>query len=187
MRSPVRCCLPFVLMLAPTPSLAEEPTPNVLRVVEQFSGRIPESETTPPALSLAKGSYHIVILTRANAMLLYDGDRIVRRYTVAVGNDSIGRATPAGRYKIVNKIKDPPMLWHDGTYIPPGDWRNSYGSRWISLGDAKTGRYRGYGIHGTNAPHSIGLTISAGCVRMYDADVQELFDVVRVGTLVEIR
>jgi L,D-transpeptidase ErfK/SrfK len=173
-------------VLLPVCSPAEEPTPNVLRVVEGFSGSVPSPEGRT-SLPNDAGDYRIVIVTSANAMLLFAGDSLVRRYTVAVGNDSIGKATPSGRYKIVNKIKDPPMLWHDGTYIPPGDWRNSYGSRWMSLGDAKTGRYHGYGVHGTNAPHSVGLVISAGCIRMYDADVRELFDVVQIGTPVEIR
>ncbi len=173
-------------VLLPVCALAEEPTPNVLRVVESFSGSIHRPEGRTP-LPTNAGDYRVVIVTSANAMLLFAGDSLVRRYTVAVGNDSIGKATPPGRYKIVNKIKDPPMLWHDGTYIPPGDWRNSYGSRWMSLGDAKTGRYHGYGIHGTNAPHSVGLVISAGCIRMYDTDVIELFDVADIGTPVEIR
>jgi lipoprotein-anchoring transpeptidase ErfK/SrfK len=173
-------------VLGPTSITAEEPTPNVLRVVEGFSGHVPRPESRPP-LPEDAGEYRVVIVTSANAMLLFAGDSLVRRYTVAVGNDSIGKATPPGRYRIINKIKDPPMLWHDGTYIPPGDWRNSYGSRWMSLGDAKSGRYHGYGMHGTNAPHSVGLVISAGCIRMYDADVIELFDAVEIGTPVEIR
>jgi lipoprotein-anchoring transpeptidase ErfK/SrfK len=173
-------------VLLPVCSAAEEPTLNVLRVVEGFSGSVPRVDGRTP-LPQHGVDYSVVIVKSANAMLLFAGDSLVRRYTVAVGNDSIGKATPSGRYKIVNKIKDPPMLWHDGTYIPPGDWRNSYGSRWMSLGDAKTGRYDGYGMHGTNAPHSVGLIISAGCIRMYDADVIELFDVVRIDTPVEIR
>ncbi len=174
-------------VLLPTVGTAEEPTPNLLRTVEAFSGTVARSTPPPPLPSPEETAYRIVIVKSANAMLLYAADSLLRRYTVAVGNDTIGKATPAGRYKIINKIENPPMLLHDGTYVPPGDWRNSYGSRWMSLGTADTGRYDGYGMHGTNAPHSVGLTISAGCIRMYDDDVLELFDVVRVGTPVEIR
>jgi lipoprotein-anchoring transpeptidase ErfK/SrfK len=176
-----------LLLLVPAGSPSEEPTPAVMSAVQGFSGTIIDRASPPPLPSPSDAEYRVAIIKDANAMLLFAADSVLRRYTIAVGNDSIGKATPSGRYKIVNKIKDPPMLWHDGTYIPPGDWRNSYGSRWMSLGEAKTGRYRGYGIHGTNAPHSVGLIISAGCIRMYDADVKELFDVVEIGTPVDIR
>jgi hypothetical protein len=44
----------------------------------------------------------------------------------------------------------------------------------------------GYGIHGTNAPKSIGKTASHGCIRMKKQDVEELFDEVRAGDEVKI-
>ena len=186
MRFVLPSCAALVLLLS-SGMRAEEPTPGVMRAVRGFSGTIVDRSAPPPLPPPSDTDYRVVIVKDANAMLLFAADSLLRRYTIAVGNDSIGKATPSGRYKIVNKIKDPPMLWHDGTYIPPGDWRNSYGSRWMSLGEAKTGRYHGYGIHGTNAPHSVGLIISAGCIRMYDTDVKELFDVVEIGTPVEIK
>ena len=43
-----------------------------------------------------------------------------------------------------------------------------------------------YGIHGTNAPWTIGYAVSNGCVRMHEEDVEELFEMVRVGTPVTI-
>jgi hypothetical protein len=46
---------------------------------------------------------------------------------------------------------------------------------------------KGYGIHGTNAPKSIGKAASHGCIRMAKADLEELFELVRVGDTVEIR
>ncbi len=44
----------------------------------------------------------------------------------------------------------------------------------------------GHGIHGTNQPSSIGQATSNGCVRMSNADVEQLFDLVSVGTRVTI-
>jgi hypothetical protein len=46
---------------------------------------------------------------------------------------------------------------------------------------------KGYGIHGTNEPRSIGKAASHGCIRMAKADLEELFTLVDVGDEVEIR
>jgi hypothetical protein len=45
---------------------------------------------------------------------------------------------------------------------------------------------KGYGIHGTNAPKSIGKAASHGCIRLAKVDLEELFDAVRTGDQVEI-
>jgi lipoprotein-anchoring transpeptidase ErfK/SrfK len=43
-----------------------------------------------------------------------------------------------------------------------------------------------YAIHGTNRPSSIGTFASYGCIRMYNADIVDLFDRVAVGTPVVV-
>jgi len=53
------------------------------------------------------------------------------------------------------------------------------GTRRLDLGD-------GYGIHGTDQPESIGHSVSHGCVRMYNEDVEKLYPMVAVGTTVYI-
>jgi lipoprotein-anchoring transpeptidase ErfK/SrfK len=45
---------------------------------------------------------------------------------------------------------------------------------------------KGYGIHGTNAPRSIGKAASHGCIRMRKHDVEELFELIGVGVTVEL-
>jgi hypothetical protein len=149
---------------------------------------VPDSLAALPSDSLMKmpGNWQIDIHRDETRLTLTKGDLLVRSYLCAVGNDSIGKSTPAGRYRIIGKIKDPPMYWRNGTRIPPGDWRNSYGPRWMSLGDGKHGTYRRYGIHGTNAPESIGVHISSGCIRLYNDDILELYDLVPEGTPVII-
>ena len=54
------------------------------------------------------------------------------------------------------------------------------GTRWLGLS------IKGYGIHGTNNPASIGKNASHGCVRMRNRDVEELFGMVGVGDQVEL-
>jgi len=46
--------------------------------------------------------------------------------------------------------------------------------------------FKGYGIHGTNAPRSIGKAASHGCIRMRIQDVEELFSLVSVGDEVDL-
>ena len=64
-------------------------------------------------------------------------------------------------------------------------WRagpeNLLGTHWLAL------NVRGYGIHGTWEPDTIGHQLSAGCVRMLNENVEELFTLVTLGTPVEIR
>lgn len=72
-------------------------------------------------------------------------------------------------------------MWTDPktkTTVPSGP-SNPLGYRWLGL-------YGNYGIHGTNAPWSIGRSVSHGCIRMYEEDVEELFESVPMGTPVEI-
>ena len=72
-----------------------------------------------------------------------------------------------------------PTWYRPGKVVPPGD-RNPLGPRWIGLSR------RGYGIHGTSSPRSIGRPASHGCIRMHNADVEELFGLVEIGDAVEL-
>jgi hypothetical protein len=68
--------------------------------------------------------------------------------------------------------------------VPPfGTTQRRYmgvlGTRRLDLGD-------GYGIHGTDNPASIGQSVSHGCVRMHNEDVERLYPMVPVGTAVYI-
>jgi lipoprotein-anchoring transpeptidase ErfK/SrfK len=64
--------------------------------------------------------------------------------------------------------------------VMPDSEEYELGARWIPIS------LKGYGIHGTNDESSIGGQTTAGCVRMYNNDVIELYDIIPVGTEVEI-
>ncbi|WP_242848761.1 L,D-transpeptidase family protein [Syntrophomonas palmitatica] len=53
-----------------------------------------------------------------------------------------------------------------------------FGARWMRLSVP----WGGYGIHGTNNPKSIGKAVSHGCIRMYNKDVIEIYDLTPIGT-----
>jgi len=63
--------------------------------------------------------------------------------------------------------------------VPPGP-ENPLGSRWITIG------HTSYGIHGTNVRWSIGRQATHGCLRLYEDEVQRLFDRVPEGTRIQI-
>jgi hypothetical protein len=62
---------------------------------------------------------------------------------------------------------------------PGGD--SPIGLRWVGL------NRKGYGIHGTNEPSSIGKARSHGCIRLRNRDIKQFFAMVRAGDTVEIR
>lgn len=110
---------------------------------------------------------------------LKSGKNLIRIYSVAVGNASTS-PTPRGEFLIANKVTDP--TWYKkGEVIASKDPNNRLGSRWMGL-DVK-----GYGIHGTTDPASIGEPVSSGCIRMLNRDVEELYDLVPLKTPVKIR
>ena len=65
-----------------------------------------------------------------------------------------------------------------------GEEGHLIGTRWIGFEDRPGAA--GYGIHGTGDPNSIGRMLSEGCIRMLNADVEELYDFLVPGTEVKI-
>ena len=119
----------------------------------------------------------IVISIPDRKLVLMAGDRVLKVYGVAVGKPST--PTPQGKFAIINHVPHPTYFGH-GVVVAPGK-NNPLGSRWMGLSA------KGYGIHGTNEPSSIGKAASHGCVRMRQSDLEELFELVGVGTTVELQ
>ena len=146
--------------------------------------------------------HKIVIDSRTQSLNLFRDDELVFGAPVSTSRFGLGfeigsRKTPTGRFRIVEKIGGQApigtvfkgrrpiaapvdrsaesdlitsrILWLDG----------------LDENNANT-RDRYIYIHGTNHEKSIGQPSSNGCVRMRDADIIELFDLVEVGTPVEI-
>ena len=107
---------------------------------------------------------YIVIDLSRRRLQLYQNGVLSHTYPVAVGKSQT--PSPVGNWHIVNKK----ILSESGVF----------GSRWLGLNKP------GYGIHGTNQPSAIGTAVSHGCIRMYNADVAQLFRAVAIGTPVII-
>jgi lipoprotein-anchoring transpeptidase ErfK/SrfK len=131
-------------------------------------------------LRLLDGNAHVFALavskTRNDLVVTLDG-RFFKRYRVSTGENA---KTPVGTYKIVDKIAQP--AWHKpgGKAIPYGHPDNQLGTHWLALD------LPGYGLHGTWEPDSIGRQSSAGCIRLLNGDIEELYTILPKGTLVTI-
>ena len=118
----------------------------------------------------------LVVSIPDRKLVLIEAGKVKRVYDVAVGKAAT--PSPTGEFKIANRVVNPTWYGPKQT-VPPGR-NNPLGTRWMGLG------FRGYGIHGTNAPNSIGKAASHGCIRMRIRDVEELFKLVDTGDTVEI-
>jgi LysM repeat protein len=127
--------------------------------------------------------FAIEVSKRDNTLLVTLDGKFFKRYSVGTGTYG---TTPVGTFDIDDKIEDPPW-WKDGKAIPFGDPENILGTRWMRIkATGDTTPVSGYGIHGTWENDSIGKQSSAGCIRMRNADVEEVYMMVPRGTPVTI-
>jgi lipoprotein-anchoring transpeptidase ErfK/SrfK len=135
-------------------------------------------------LLVYKGDFSIRVSKSRNTLDLMAGDKLFKRYPVGTGK--FGK-TPAIEFTIVDKIVEPPWTRPaDNRQIEYGDPENVLGTRWMAIKSEEHPEITGFGIHGTWERESIGKQSSAGCVRMLNEDVEELFDIVPRKTSVII-
>lgn len=133
-------------------------------------------------LRIWKAPFTIWVSKSQNTLILKSGDEVVKIYPVSTGRDNKDNATPTGTFKIATRIPHPVWFKPGGQPVPPESPQNELGTRWMGFAEDPH-----YGIHGTIHPEDIGKRATAGCVRMLNADVEELFDIVPVGTKVTIQ
>jgi lipoprotein-anchoring transpeptidase ErfK/SrfK len=132
-------------------------------------------------LRIIKGRVSIVVdKVRFNMDVFLNG-YFFKRYGVGLGR---GGNTPTALTSVSRSMARNPSYTvpETGELISAKDQRNPIGTRWIGL---EIGR--GFGIHGTREPDSIGKESSNGCIRMINEDVEELYDYIMVGDEVDIR
>ena len=131
------------------------------------------------AMAQDKGSRparRIVVSIPDRKLAVIDSGRVLKVFPTAVG--AAKTPSPAGSYTIVVRLSDP--TWYGKGKVVPAGKTNPIGTRWIGLS------VKGYGIHGTNNPASIGHNASHGCIRLRNHDIEELFEMVSVGDAVEL-
>jgi len=133
------------------------------------------ADSTASELAPVSGR-RIVVSIPDRKLALIENETVVRVFDVAVGAPE--SPSPAGAFTIVSRVTNP-TYYHPGKVIAPGA-TNPIGTRWIGLSE------KGFGIHGTDDPKSIGHARSHGCIRLRNADVEKLFERVRGGDVVEL-
>jgi L,D-transpeptidase ErfK/SrfK len=109
-----------------------------------------------------------------------------------IGIGKVGWATPVGKMRVISRVKNP--TWR----IPESVWQEQYKignvlPKFIPPGpDNPLGKYAlrlsksNYLIHGTNAPQGVGQRVSAGCLRMYPRDIEQLYSITPKNVSVNI-
>jgi lipoprotein-anchoring transpeptidase ErfK/SrfK len=128
----------------------------------------------------------IVVKTRERRLYLVLGGGQALRYPVGVGKAGMqwaGRSMIDGKY-IKPAWSAPASIRRDyralPVVVPSGSPRNPMGAAAMTLSGGE------YAIHGTNAPGTIGGFVSHGCIRMYNADIMDLYNRVSIGTPVVV-
>lgn len=109
-------------------------------------------------------------------LAVLEQEKVIETFPIAVG--AAISPSPTGEFQIVSRVANP-TYYRPGTVIPTGK-DNPIGTRWLGLSQ------KGYGIHGTNAPRSIGRAASHGCIRLRNRDMERLFPMLQVGDVVRI-
>lgn len=122
--------------------------------------------TSPKGNPYFEQPLQVIIDRKHHRLAVVSGSIIIRNYAVGLG----GTKTPLGDFQINDKVVN-----------PNGTTKGPYGTRGMQLSDTS------YAIHGTYDVDSIEANESEGCIRMLMQDVEELFDLVPMGTPVKIR
>lgn len=127
-------------------------------------------------LKVLHGPFHAKVTKSAFRMDVYLQDTFVQSFPVGLGAED---GTPTGTWEVGEKLVNP-TFYHprENKVYAADDPMNPLGERWIALkgvaGNA-VGQMR-YGLHGTIEPDSIGRSVSLGCIRMHNPDVELVYD-----------
>ena len=120
----------------------------------------------PAAIGEKNAPYEIHIDVESKTLTLFQGDKLVKQYTIATG--AWDTPTPLGVFTINSRFSGEMC---------------GFGTCFLGLNVP----WGNYGIHGTNKPESIGSNASHGCIRMRVKDAEELYATVSNGTRVVIQ
>ena len=172
--------VPALATLITPSALAQNPSDLAHGVESQVSVQRSRARLGHPAWDAAptpiRVKRQVIVSVPDRKLVVMQDGAVLRVFEVAVGAEV--SPSPSGTFEIVSRLTEP-TYYHAGVVIPAGD-DNPLGPRWVGFNK------KGYGIHGTNAPRSIGKAASHGCIRMRNRDIVQFFAMVSVGDTVEI-
>ncbi|MCA8998900.1 MAG: L,D-transpeptidase family protein [Planctomycetaceae bacterium] len=133
-------------------------------------------------LKVIEGPFAAVVDQDQFLLTIHAHGYYVASFPIGIGAEG---KTPLGTFHVKDKLADPTYYGPDGT-IAHDDPTNPLGEYWIEIND-DVGSLSGIGIHGTIDPDSIGTPSSRGCVRLRDADIAAVFQLLSIGSEVVIR
>jgi lipoprotein-anchoring transpeptidase ErfK/SrfK len=149
----------------------------------------PESLQVGQKLKVANGPFHTIVSSSMFTMDIYLQTTYVRSFKVGLGKQ--GMETPTGLWRAALGGKMIKPRWTDpqtGKTYEPESPDYPLGSRWVALdgieGNAK-GR-KGFAIHGTKDPETIGTKSSQGCIRLFNGEAIMVYNMMMPG-LSEVR
>jgi lipoprotein-anchoring transpeptidase ErfK/SrfK len=167
-----------------------EPTAAAVRQAVLSGGDEVEVQTARISPGVTRAAFQQVLLVRQGdrRVYLYEDGQIVRNWPAAIGTSDY--PTPTGRFRVGAKRFEPtwtnpsPDDWGYGApaSIGPGP-SNPLGPRAINW-NRPSGRDSLIRFHGTPDERTIGQAATHGCIRMYNADVIELYDLVQTGSTI---
>lgn len=160
---------------------------TTVEAIQKSNSLDPTNPTIFPGktLYIYTGEWTVQISKSKFRLYLFDGKDLFKIYRIGIGKQ--GR-TPIGIFEISTKQKEP-IWYNEGKAIPYGSKDNVLGTRWMALkpiGETNK-NLRGYGIHGTWQPETVGTKSSNGCIRMKNEEVDELFSILPYHTEVVIK
>lgn len=139
-----------------------------------------DPQNLPPGtrLKVVRGPFHAVINLESHKLTLMVDRYYAGHFRIGVGSD---HPKLEGTYTVQAKMLNPDYYDpKNGGHIAAGDRNNPLGRRLINLGDQ-------IGIHGTNDPNSIGTSQAAGSICLSDRDIDDIYDILSIGSRVTIR
>ncbi len=136
----------------------------------------PQKVRAGQELKVIKGPFSAIVDLSDYELTIHAHGYYVARFPVGVGKDG---STPIGEMTVQEKLQDPTYYGPDGV-VAHDDPENPLGEHWIDIGNS-------FGIHGTTEPDSIGQSLSRGCVRLRNEDVAVVYDLLTIGSSVQIR
>lgn len=149
---------------------------TTVELLKKSNGFSDDKIYTGQEIKVWTAPFSLLVDKSQNMMILKSNEEVFKTYIVATGEDN---STPVGIFNIVEKLTNP-TWYRAGAVIPPDSPDNVLGTRWLGFD------LSGYGIHGTTEPESLGKQVTQGCVRLSNADVEELYIIIPKGTEVTI-
>jgi lipoprotein-anchoring transpeptidase ErfK/SrfK len=191
---PLLSCLAALAAVAASPAFAQNRYPAQYTDGDQ-PGYVPSEaeEELPPEFKRTTVFYRtteapgtIIVSTSERFLYVVQGNGRALRYGIGVGREGFQWQ---GLLKISRKQEwpdwtPPPEMIARQPYLPrfmAGGPGNPMGARALYLGSTV------YRIHGTNQPQTIGTAVSSGCFRLVNADIEDLYERIPVGTKVVVR